>query len=704
MRKRAGLVVLLFCLPNAGGAAAATDRALSGLILDREGAGLDDVRIFLSPFLRTSFPGIEPASGRAEAARPAPVLVVRTGRDGAFSVMVPSGRYRVAAFKPGFDIALTEINVAARGVLELRLLESRLPPQPGAGAGSTADLDWILRRPKDDVLRETVAGIPGVPPGEPPVAVAADGPPSGGPARDPLTARLMRLAAPVDGELAWLLAARGPFDGEADGSPSGRSASLALRGPIGEAAAWSFDGTSGRSSVGLDGAEGARQGRRAERLAMSLDWRLSPRDALRAGVEYGTVRYAVQPGDGAGEGEAQHQTLVSLTSRWDRSFEDDAALYVDGAYLTTGLVAPVLQATGETLDASGGLRDSAVRARAGVLLNRRGHALDFGLRAAVYRNDLRGHGIVLGGPGATAVEPGESGEALLIYGRDDWRVTGPCVVNVGLGYHSNPERRIGYLLPSVGLTWEPEGSAGMRVRSILLMRLDDPLAGELDPETTTGTDPAAGRLGYLLGVEGLLPGATAVAATISYLPHSDADRFGTDAAPGAVPGGGTAPAAEPPAGDPLVLTDGAAGRHELALEMRRSFGELHGRLTGSVGRVSGNLAPALFEAPAQVLLPGEARYYLTRIQALYGPTETEVRVDVRRVTGEAGGPGGAAPLDYRQFDLVVAQDLPWGMLPSARLRLLMAYQGLTYASDSSTAAAPVPVNTSRLTGGVAIRF
>ncbi|MGH9750015.1 MAG: hypothetical protein ACRD6R_08845 [Candidatus Polarisedimenticolia bacterium] len=703
MRKRAGLVVLLFCLPIAGGSAAAADRALSGMVLDREGTGLDEVSVFLSPFLRTSLPGIELASGRAAPAIPAPILVVRTGQDGAFSVMVPSGRYRVAAFKPGFDIALTEINVAARGVLELRLRESRATLRPDAGDGGAPDLDWILRRPKDDVLREMAAEVPGAPPGETPVAAAESGPPPGVPTRHRLAARLLRLAAPVDGELAWLLDTRGPFDGEADGSPSGRTASLALRGPIGEAAAWSFDGTSGRSSVGLDGAEGGWQGRRSERLAMSLDWRLSPRDALRAGVEYGTVRYAVEPGGIAEEGEAQQQTLVSLTSRWDRSFEDGAALYVDGAWLTTGLVAPVLQATGETVDASGGLRDSAVRARAGVLLTRQDHALDFGLRAAVYRNDLRGRGIVLGGPGATAVEPGESGGALLIYGRDDWRVTGPCVVNVGLGYHSNPARQVGYLLPSVGLTWEPDGPAGMRLRSILLMRLNDPLAGDLEPATTAGTH-AAGRLGYLLGVEGLLPGATAVAATISYLPLSDADRFDRDDGPGSVPGGGPAPAAESLAGDPLVLTDGAAGRHELALEMRRSFGGLHGRLSGSVGRVSGNLAPALFEAPAQVLLPGEARYYLTRLQALYGPTETEVRVDVRRVTGEAEGPGGIAPLDYRQLDLVVAQDLPWAMLPSARLRLLMAYQGLAYASDSSTAAASGPVNTSRLTGGVAIRF
>ena len=87
------------------------------------------------------------------------------------------------------------------------------------------------------------------------------------------------------------------------------------------------------------------------------------------------------------------------------------------------------------------------------------------------------------------------------------------------------------------------------------------------------------------------------------------------------------------------------------------------------------------------------------------PTETELRIDYRRVTGEMEAAAGAGndSLDYRRLDLTVYQDLPWVAIANSRWRVLMAYQGLQYDSLADPALSDSGA-TSRVTGGVDVSF
>jgi len=238
----------------------------------------------------------------------------------------------------------------------------------------------------------------------------------------------------------------------------------------------------------------------------------------------------------------------------------------------------------------------------------------------------------------------------------------------------------------------------------VLFRLDEPgIASSPARRQDRQILPARGvdRLGYAFGIERRPEDRLHLTATYSYKPFEEG--VGEDEAGIVAPGAW---------GDALIfLTDGAAGRHELGVRLDRAFGGFTGSLTGSVGRVAGRLTPAIEEAPVQILSLGEVRYYLTRLRALYGRTDTEVEIDYRHVQAETGiddaveVPGS---LDYRRLDLLVAQDLPrLGGALNAKLKILMAYQGLIYGAayegSGSIGAAP-PMAAARLTGGIDIRF
>jgi hypothetical protein len=144
----------------------------------------------------------------------------------------------------------------------------------------------------------------------------------------------------------------------------------------------------------------------------------------------------------------------------------------------------------------------------------------------------------------------------------------------------------------------------------------------------------------------------------------------------------------------------------MEIEVQRGFGSVRGIFMGSVGRVQGRLSPLVSDGPLLELQTGQARYYQTILRAMIEPTETEVRIDYRRVTGrtEAPEPGVRAPVDYSRLDLAVFQSLPFSPIANARWRVLMAYQGLMYDSLEGSSSISGSLAASRVTGGVDISF
>jgi hypothetical protein len=678
---------------------------LSGRVTGRDGIGLGGVTVVLIALGSSMIPG--KGSGFGVESEGGLARVARTKVDGAFTAVIPPGRYHVAAFKSGFGAALVEVNTRVRTLVEVRLEEASraifgdLPEgESPAGAG----LGWILRGDSGDILRQAGGGAG--------IATIAGSDLEDRSRR--ASSWLRAVLQPIDGELVQRFSGADLLGNEAagQGDLSGHTTDLSLRGLIGEQGAWRFEGLVGRLATGSGDAPGAaRQGRSADRMQVGFDYRLGAQDNLKGDLRYGTARYVVDPNGETTAATDQDQTHLGVSSRWEKILGETALLHVEGAYVQTMVRIP--RSGGTTFaDLSGDpgtpsqLVDRSSLASAGLAFGSGDHQLDFGIRAKSYSYPLRDRGVLLYSldDSPTLTEPGESGSALSLYGTDDWRIGHRSIVRYGLRYHSSVSAGGSYFVPRVGVTLEPPEAGGTVLQSMVLYRFDDPGLSSLytsAEERRTGERRDVGRLGYALGVERRQENRLRFAATYSYRPFEE----GTEGEESGVLGPGAW-------GDALIfLTDGAAGRHEMALEVGQRFGGIQGSLSESVGRVDGRLTPALEEAPVQVLSLGEVRYSLTRLRARYEPTDTEIRIDYRRVEAETspGDPAAALEaMDYQRLDLALAQDLRFlRRVQSARFKVLMAYQGLVYgSSDSRSGGLPVvgPAVTSRFTGGVDIRF
>ncbi|HET6278204.1 MAG TPA: carboxypeptidase-like regulatory domain-containing protein, partial [Candidatus Polarisedimenticolia bacterium] len=122
----------------------ASEPQILGRITDPDGAAVADAMVFLTPV------------NHANGADLLPTRTLRSDRNGAFYAALPAGRYRVAAVKQGYDVAMTDLHSRARGVLRLEMARSS-GLAPGAGApgetGGNLGTGWILRQQRDNVLR-----------------------------------------------------------------------------------------------------------------------------------------------------------------------------------------------------------------------------------------------------------------------------------------------------------------------------------------------------------------------------------------------------------------------------------------------------------------------------------------------------------------------------------------------------------------------
>jgi hypothetical protein len=696
MRKRTGtrclaIAGLLIVLGRASTPAFAQDKPLAGLLLDMRGSGIADATLFIVPVVRPRLSAEIQADLRGRpAAGEAGSRVIRSAPDGSFSALLPAGRYRIAAFKPGFEVALSEVNLLARNRITLIMNPEQDPPGGPAGAGDgQGDLDWILRQPDGNNLRERTLDLAGL------IAQNA-------PAAQP--AAFWARMPPIDGEFVQHLSGGSLLGGEATGpgDSSGRSTRLALRGPAGSQGSWSFDGLDGRSSTAVDSGGDSRRARRSTGLGVGLDYRLGPSDGLQAEMRYGSSRFLLGA-PWSQDGIDQEQKTAGVRALWNRRLGDESSLRVGASYLEAGVREPSAVAGSRTAPAAAGAdldgqSDRSIGATAGVAFKAAAHDVGLSLRVHAYRYDLGDGGAFLSSldVGPAALEAGGEGSALSLSGQDDWRVAERSVVQYGLGYHTDRAAGSSYLVPRVGMTCALSAAGDLFLRSALLYRIDDrvppgpdgPGAGRAGEAS-----PGSRNLGYEIGVTRRLENRLHFAATLSYTPFQGF-------------GGGdesTSPVFQDE-GVP-VLADAGAGRHEMEFEVGRGFGFVHGSLAGSLGRVEGRLSPLVQESPLNSLKAGEARYYLTSLRAQFQPTDTELRIDYRRVTGsmQPAVLAGDGDLDYRRLDLAVYQDLPWVVIANSRWRVLMAYQGLQYDSLDDPDL-PDSGATSRITGGVDISF
>jgi hypothetical protein len=247
-------------------------------------------------------------------------------------------------------------------------------------------------------------------------------------------------------------------------------------------------------------------------------------------------------------------------------------------------------------------------------------------------------------------------------------------IDYGLEYRGNGWTGPARLVPRLGLTRGVRSDGAMSVRAEVL----------LDPS----------RPGGRVAVEGSPGNVVRLAASLSVLP-ANAIAVGED-------GAGLAPGAA--LSSPVAQS---ADRREVDLSVARDFGPVSGSLGGTAGRVGRRDAPMVEDGPLPIVSWGGERFYETRVGVAYRPWSTEMQMAYRAVAAEprTGSDPSTAALDYRRIDLVVSQGLPSPRsLAGARLRALVAWQGLTYGAINTGSGAPRTGLASRLTGGVGLSF
>ncbi|MEE9470970.1 MAG: carboxypeptidase-like regulatory domain-containing protein, partial [Gemmatimonadota bacterium] len=549
----APLAAVLVILGAAGTCDAAGRAALVGRVIDPGGEGIADATIYIRRVERDCNTPCEDRLFGPQMANG--LFVVRTGTQGRFTAELPGGKYEVAAFKTGYDFALTAVNTQARVIIDLSLERAPgivLGDLPVGSPGQNLGLNWILRRSPNGVLREVDAtggpadlssgegnkagGISPTPSGSPPLATSATGRHSW----------FGAMARSFDGQFVHRFSGGDPFGSSSAGvgDTAGRETALALSGDLRGRGSWRILGRAGKSSADFSRVSSVRRDRQTERFSAGFDYRLGDFDDLTAGIEFGTSRYSVASTGAAGHFTEQEQRVVGFHSRWDRALGRNARLFVDGFFRQAGLSAPggTIATTSIEAHQIDGAVDRAWQAGAGVALSAGTHNLGFGIRTRSYQHDLADR----------------------------------IVLNYGVGYHGNFTEDAGYIVPRVGFTHDLGGDGRTVVRSMVMLRVDQPGSrpgdGLVDGDRSNREEP--GRVGYLIGVERRPDERLQFAATYRYEPYRD---------PGAESAGSPQTDWTIHGENGLFLSDGAAAHHELDVELARAFGPVRGILSGSVG-------------------------------------------------------------------------------------------------------------------------
>jgi hypothetical protein len=308
----------------------ASESQIAGRVTDTNGAAVEDATVLVCPTPVT--------------AASACLSGLHTDARGAFSASLPPGRFVVAAVKRGYDISMIQVFTRSSRLHNVRL-EPRALQEPEAADARLLEPDWFLRQRRADVLREEEAALSNV-------AYRASPPPDGLATRG--------LLGPVDGDFAQSFSAQDLLS-LADGASlnneeRSRTTALALRAPLPHGLAWSLEGRSARTRLGLPEEAGLLSGG-SDELAIGVDYVSSLRGEMRGtlGAWFGTSSSGASRIDqrlleGSGElslGDAAARRLAVGVRAWD-----GAADLEDGAFLTLDR-APALSAEPARMAGSG---------------------------------------------------------------------------------------------------------------------------------------------------------------------------------------------------------------------------------------------------------------------------------------------------------------------------------------------------------------
>jgi hypothetical protein len=653
-------------------------RGWSGAVLDPLGAGIAGVEVLVF-------------SAEGES-RESPAEIFKTDRSGRFRLSgLNPGRYILALNKPGYQILLAQVHTRWISKLALTLIPRRDIPAAPIGNDS---MDWILRAPRSDLLKQIGREVPGPSaesgalPGGPPVSASS-----------PRVAALGSLPFNADVE-QWYTTSPG-FSGRSSegGGASGRTTALRFDGDLLGHGSWQVDGVLGVLTTGGGQETGRDEG--ADRLRLGLDYRVGEADSVRVRARYDRDSYrqeASSLGALAPASADQEVRTMGYRADWLRDLEEGKGLEMNvgflqaqGRYpLSTGEAAPVS-------DSEEGIQDRRwdAGARYGFNVSPE-HRVSVRAQTRLYRYGLRDEGWVLVPFQMERFRPegADRGWVLSFSGEDAWRISNPLSVSIGLDYQrSRGGWPVSAVIPRLGARREGDRVV---VQGQILFRMESSSSSDAAGNSAaeaTGGDPTS--LGYRAEILQRVGESWTIAGHAERNPsYDDMERGWSNPQGPADPG-------------ELLLTDPSSWVEEVGLKVTKRLRGVEGTLGTDSGRVRGRLSARLDGAPILFLVDGEVHYLTLRASALVTKTDTEVRLDYRRLDGlEISAPSGDL-YQASRVDLSFLQQVPLaGKRIPADWRVLLAFQTLSREGVESVQAGgePWPERIHRISGGLGVKF
>jgi len=657
----------------------------SGSVLDLVGAGIPGVEIL-------AYPAGQDSSGL-------PPGIFRSDDRGRFRLSgLTPGRYFLALNKPGYQVLLAQVNTRWISRLTLTLVPGGPGIVPPSGARANS-MDWVLRAPRTDLLKEIRGSVP--------EAVASKGPegsiPGQPPPRPILTGSSISEHLPFNGEVEqWFTTDPSFSGGGADtAASSGRTTAVRFDGDLLGRGNWRVGGTLGTLSTeeGPVGSVGGERDEDAGRLRVAMDYELSPEDSIRFQARYD--RDSFRSGSPAGRLTPAEQEVRTLgyQAGWSRKMDQGGGLEMNMGFV---------QALGRTPGGfpgpgplPGSEPDNLLQDRrwnAGALYDftvSREHRVVVRARTRFYRYDSRNEGWVLAPvhPDFSSQEAGERGWSVSLSGEDAWKISGPLSLTLGLDYHrAGSQDTFSAFVPRLGARREGKRSL---IQGQILLRLETPAAAYGDSPAAGSSLSGETSLGYRAEILHRLGRSWTVAGHAERNPLDPEEGYGWLDTRGPAGAGG------------LLLADPASVTEEFGIQVSKRLKGVEGTLGTDQGRVRGRVVARLDGAPIQILGQGDVRYVTLKASALVLRSETEVRFDYRRLDGLDIFSGSGEPCQAARLDLTVLQQIPLlGKRLPADWRVLLAYQTLTRdQADSGEALMGFSSEkVRRLSGGVGVKF
>src|SRR5262245_15665474 len=213
----------------------ATPSAVSGRLTDVSGAALPGATILVFPAAahdeppscsQAITPGTGPSDPQTAEGAPETCALLRTDLDGGFVVLLPPGRYKVAAIKTGYEVSITEVHSLASRVVRLRLRPT-VTEAARARRGPASAIERLLHDESDDILRSAGAAL------ATPYTVAAGAADSGSDAGTGGADGPGTLLGSIDGDVTQSLTAAGlPGLSSSPVGDLGRTTTLVVQAPV----------------------------------------------------------------------------------------------------------------------------------------------------------------------------------------------------------------------------------------------------------------------------------------------------------------------------------------------------------------------------------------------------------------------------------------------------------------------------------------